>query len=198
MTIGVGCLPLSYYLTPGECDEGAIKYVVDGGIAEPNDFRGWFGIPNLATTIKLDKAVDETNAITQQILTHEMEKDNLQHSIHSKAQKANVKVAKQREALLFGPKGIIPITLSILGASTLSGYAMLMRRKPGDVAKEEYEKLVSKYVGKEGEMLELVRGIEKFKKILPVSHKKKMKSIFNDAQNKQTTQVTVAKLRTLL
>ena len=194
MALGLGCLPLSYYLTPAESDSDAIRYVTNASLSK--DVNDYVGYPNLAKAMRLQRDVNTTHSRIQQGLNHEVEADNLEHSIHSKTTAANTKTGLEREALLFGPKGIIPLALSILGAGTLSGYIGLMRRKPGDVAKEVYFDSLDEIAEQATELFELVKGIEAFKKTLPSDNRRAMKQIFNDAQNKQTTQVRVAELRT--
>ena len=194
MALGLGCLPLSYYLTPAESDPDAIFYVTNGSLTK--DASDYEGYPSLAKAMRLQRDVNTTHSRIQQELNHEVEFDNLEHSIHSKTTATNTKTGLEREALLFGPKGIIPLALSILGAGTLSGYIGLMRRKPGDVAKEVYFDTLDEIEEQDTELFELVKGIERFKGTLSPSDKKHMKEVFNDAQNKQTTQVRVAELRT--
>ena len=194
MALGLGCLPLSYYLTPAESDSDAIRYVANASLTK--DVNDYDGYPSLAKAMRLQRDVNTTHSRIQQGLNHEVEADNLEHSIHSKTTAANTKTGLEREALLFGPKGIIPLALSILGAGTLSGYIGLMRRKPGDVAKEVYFDALGEIEEQDTELFELVKGIEKFKGTLTAGDQYKMREIFNDAQNKQTTQVRVAELRT--
>ena len=194
MALGLGCLPLSYYLTPAESDSDAIRYVTNTSLSK--DVSDYEGYPSLAKAMRLQRDVNTTHSRIQQGLNHKVEADNLEHSIHSKTTAANTKTGLEREALLFGPKGIIPLALSILGAGTLSGYIGLMRRKPGDVAKEVYFDALGEIEEQDTELFELVKGIEKFKGTLTAGDQYKMREIFNDAQNKQTTQVRVAELRT--
>ncbi len=194
MALGLGCLPLSYYLTPAESDSDAIRYVTNTSLSK--DVSDYEGYPSLAKAMRLQRDVNTTHSRIQQGLNHKVEADNLEHSIHSKTTAANTKTGLEREALLFGPKGIIPLALSILGAGTLSGYIGLMRRKPGDVAKEIYVDALDEIEEQDTELFELVKGIERFKGTLRCDDKDTMREIFNDAQNKQTTQVRVAELRT--
>lgn len=200
LAVGIGCLPMSYYLTPGDDNPGGKMYVLENNPdVDPNSYEGWFGVPNLATAIRLQKDIDTTHARVQQFLNHKIEEDKLEHSIHSKTQGDIVSAGIQREQLLFGPKGIVTLGLSIAGAGTLAGYVGLMRRKPGDVAKGEFDKLLNKTLGKDTQIYDLVKSVQAFKDTLPKDDPLRvtMKEIFNKKQGPET-QAAVTKYRTMI
>lgn len=185
VSLAVGCLPLSYYVTLTEIDRGAVKYAVDCGVADANEFKG---LPNLAKAVKLESAVDDGHAKRQQEIQHMAERDTLEYSIHSGKAATNVKVGKEREEILFGPKGIIPIALSGLGFASVAGYIGLMRKRPGDVTKEEFEEVTGDLLGKDTQIFELVKSIQKYRETLSEEDWEDMKAIITHYQSKQTQQ----------
>lgn len=165
---GLGCAALSQLITPAEVDRAALKYAIDAGVAEPNDYNAWY--PNLDEATRLKDDVDSAHIVNQEGLQHLIEKDVTRHGIHQKVTTRNRISGIQREELLFGETGILSLGLSMIGAGGFAGVLGLMRKRPGDVTPQELEQTVVSATGKTAEELsakqkqfvQVVSGIQKF------------------------------------
>lgn len=202
LVVGVGCMPLSYYFTPATVDKAAVKYVTSAGIADVNDFSGY---PNLAKAKLLDEKVDATYAIKTQEAQQLIEYNNLEYSLLKKVTVPNVTAGLEREQAIFGEEGLLPLGLSFLGIGGLAGYVGLMRKRPGDITKEEHQQVLADIQGKtvdelsekDKQLTQLILGFEKLKKRFKndVHLLETFKILMNDAQD-TTTRVAVAKIKT--
>jgi hypothetical protein len=198
---GVGCIPLSYYITPATIDRKAVVYVTSAGVGDANDFGGY---PNLAKAILLDEKVDATYAMKTQEAKHLVENYNLEYSLLKKVTVPNVTTSLEREQSLFGEGGLVSLGLSCLGIGGLGSIIGLMRKRPGDITKEEHQQMLAEVQGKtvaelsekDKQLVELVMGFEKLKKTFKgdVHLLDTFKTLMNQAQD-TSTQVAVAKIK---
>jgi hypothetical protein len=167
LATGMGCVALSHYVTPANINEGAVKYVVDAGIADANNYKGF---PNLAKAVKLKTDTDAAHSVIQLDLQQKVQKDNLEYAIHNEVVMANVVSGKETEEMLFGEKGLLSLGLSLAGFGTLTGLVGLMRKRPGDITKEEKEQAISQAIGKsvdeltekQKQFIQVVHGVQLF------------------------------------
>jgi hypothetical protein len=168
IVVGAGCVALSSKMTPADVNKKAVKYAIDSGVADVNDFLAWW--PNLEVALKLDKALDAAYEINVQKLKQELEREDLKYSIHKDAVLKDVKSGQAREDLLFGEKGLLTLGLSMAGFGTLTGFVGLARKRPGDVTSQELGLAVDQAIGKtngdltekEKQLVEVVKGVQKF------------------------------------
>jgi len=196
---GLGCAALSELITPAEIDRKAVCYAEDRGVAEPNEFDGY---PNLAKAKKLGQYVESAYAVKMQEIEQAAETEELKHSIHAKTTRINTQAGIQREDMLFGETGLLSLGLSMLGAGGFAGFLGLMRKRPGDITKEEYETAVASAGGKTSDELttkqrqfaQLISGIGKFVETLPPPLVAQFKSTMNEHQDTDT-QIAVAAVK---
>ena len=204
MVIGLGCAALSSYVTPAEVDQNALRYAINAGIVELDDYDAWY--PNLAEAERLAKNVDAAHNTVQLSLQQQAQKDNLDYSIHKDVVSTNLIVANQREEMLFGETGLMSLGLSMAGFGGLTGLLGLMRRRPGDITKPEMEQALATATGKttaelslkEKQMIQLVKGIQAFMDTYETSSVpgivKDLKNMLDKAQDKDT-QAAVAVIK---
>ena len=168
IVIGMGCATLSSLITPAEVDRDALRYAIDSGVAELDDYNAWYS--NLAEAERLVRDVDAANLLNQQGLQHLMDKDNTLHGIHRGVTVNNRQAGRQREETLFGETGLLSMGLSMLGAGGFAGLLGLSRKRPGDITKPEMEQALATATGKttgelslkEKQMIQLVKGVQAF------------------------------------
>lgn len=193
---GVGCAALSEWATPADKDKAAIKYVTDSGVAEPQEYEGYF---NLYKSRKLTKDVDTTYVLNKQELEQALAREDTQHNIHHGNAYANQRVSEQREEAIFGKEGLLTLSLSMLGMGGLGGFVGLMRKRPGDVTPAEMEQAITQATGKtsaalsvkEKQFVQLVKGIQDYIKIAPQASVDDLKAKLSKHQDADT-QVAVA------
>jgi len=190
---GLGCTALSTLVTPAEVDRDALRYAVDAGIADFNDYDAWY--PNLDEAERLVQDVDAANLLNQQDLQHRMDKDNTLHGIHRGVTVGNRQAGRQREETLFGETGILSLGLSMIGAGGFAGVLGLMRKRPGDITPQEMEHTLATATGKttadlsikEKQFVQLVKGVQGFLDINKETMAgKEMKNCMNVAQDTDT------------
>ena len=204
LVAGIGCVPLSYYLTPATVDSDAVRYVTSARVGDVNDFAGY---PNLAKAKLLDEKVDTTYALKTQEAKHLIEDNNLEYSLLKKATVPNVAMGLEREQAIFGENGLLPLGLSCLGIGGLGTVIGLMRKRPGDVTQDEYYQAIAdiesettdELTEKDKQLVELVMGFEKLKKTFKndVHLLGTFKTLMNESQD-TSTQVAVAKIKATL
>lgn len=203
IVIGMGCATLSSLITPAEVDRDALRYAIDSGVAELDDYNAWYS--NLAEAERLVRDVDAANLLNQQGLQHLMDKDNTLHGIHRGVTVNNRQVGRQREETLFGETGLLSIGLSMMGAGGFAGLLGLSRKRPGDITKPEMEQALATATGKttaelslkEKQMIQLVKGIQAYMNSLTNASGGSMtqlKAALNSAQDKDT-QAAVAVIK---
>ena len=202
---GVGCAALSHYATYSEIDQKAVKYVVDAGVADANEYTGWWK-QNMVWAKKLKVDVDSAYNVIQQSLKHMIEKNDLSYSIHKKVVASNYVASQQREEIWFGEKGIASMGLSLLGCGGFAGVLGLMRKRPGDITPPEMENALALATNKASEDLsikdrqfvQLVKGVQVFmdeyKGTTDDKEAAMLKSLkaFLNAKQDEGTQVAVA------
>ena len=195
IVIGMGCVSLSSLIIPAEVDQDALRYAINAGVADPNDYDAWY--PNLDEATRLKRDVNSAYVLNQQELQHLIEKDTTQHGIHQGITTTNHQVAAQREEQLFGEAGLLPLGLSMMGAGGFAGLLGLMRKRPGDITKPEMEQALATATGKTTEelslkqkqMIQLVKGVQEFLNSdvgSTPSVKHHLKLCMNTAQDKDT------------
>jgi len=206
MVVGVGCVAVSKFFTPADINKKAVEYVVKTRVADANDFKGW---ANLLKAIKLEKDVDSAHDIIQLMLEQEIQKDNLEYSIHRDVTANNRQIGEQRAEIVFGEKGLLTLGLSMAGFGGLTGLVGLMRKRPGDVTSQELGLAVEQATGKSNgdlleknkQLVEVVKGVQKFintyrdttdnKEAVMINNLKELSSKAQDTQ----TQIAVATIK---
>jgi len=130
----IGCVALSEHVTPAPVNPAAIKYAAEAGVVDANSYRGY---ANLYKARKLGIAVKAAYEVNTLAIDQIQERHELDYGILNEAVTRNTKIGEDREALGFGPKGIIPMALGLAGMGGLGGLVGLMRKRPGDVTKDE-------------------------------------------------------------
>ena len=98
-----GCAALSHLITPADLDARAVDYVVDAGVADANDFKGY---ANLEKAVKLEKAVHDAFQLKQLQLDQLADDNNLLYTQLNKTTMANRKQGFEKEERLFGKTGL--------------------------------------------------------------------------------------------
>ncbi|MCK5600545.1 hypothetical protein KAR91_01680 [Candidatus Pacearchaeota archaeon] len=162
--IGSGCIgTVSEHLTPGRCDSDVIDYVVEAGVGEADDYKG-FLYPSLAELKRLSTDLDAAIAITNQELVHLAEQKQLQAKILKGVVANDVEISVAREEFIFNPTtGALAIGLTLLGVGA-SGYLGLMRKRPQDITPVEMEKALGEVKGevtnKDRQLIQLVASVK--------------------------------------
>jgi len=167
LATGLGCAALSHYVTPAPINKDAVNYAVKAGVADPNSYRGY---PNLVKAIKLQTDTDSAHSVIQLDLQQKIQKDNLEYAIHKDVVASNVVAGQNLEETLFGETGLLTLGLSLAGFGTLTGLIGLMRKRPGDITKEEKEQAISQAIGKsvdeltekQKQFIQIVHGVQLF------------------------------------
>jgi len=163
----ISCSSLSYKITPGKLDPAAVKYVTENGIADPNEYKGY---QSLEKVLKLQKDVDITHESILLALKQAKEKENFDYARFKAIVKQYADAALATEDLLFNPQtGVISLGFSLLGMSA-TGVLGLMRKRPGDMTKNDFEQAVATIrqkstadlTTKDKQFAQLVKGIQKF------------------------------------
>lgn len=201
---GISCTIVSQQATPAEVDRNALRYAVDAGVADFNDYDAWY--PNMAEAIRLMEDVEAAYSVIQLRIQQVAEKNDLEYSIHTKTTQNNFKIAQQREEALFGEKGLLSMGLGLLGMGSLTGTLGLMRKRPQDITKVEMEQALALATGKtstelsvkEKQFVQLVKGVQNFMGTLDglPATKTNLKSILSQTQDADT-QAAVALVKKL-
>lgn len=166
--LGLGCTALSHYVTYAEIDQAAVKYAIDAGVADTNDYDEWW--TNIVTVERLKRDVDDGHKIVQLNLKQLIQKDDLKYSIHKDSVSTDLAIALQRENLLFGETGLLSLGLSMAGFGGLTGLLGLMRKRPGDITTPEMEQTLAIATGKtsaelslkDKQFVQVVKGVQEF------------------------------------
>ena len=195
--IGIGCTILSHQITPAEIDKQALQYAIDAGVTDVNSYDAWY--PNMVEAAQLDSDVDAAHSVIQLDLTQRMESDNLTYTIHKDVTAYNLSVARQREEMLFGEKGLLSLGLSMLGMGTLTGFLGLLRKRSGDYSPEEMQTALAEVTGTTTEQLnerqkqwiQVITGVQKFVATLDSGQQQEFKNTMNACQD-TSTQIAVS------
>lgn len=193
MVAGISCMSLSEFVTPAEIDKQAVKYVVNSGVADVQDYLGY---PNLGKAQRLVVDVDSAHKVNVFNLTQRLAKDNLDYSMHRGVVTTNEQVAVQREQMLFGETGLLSMGLSMLGAGGFAGLLGLLKKRPGDFTPQDFETAVVAVKGevteKDKQLIDIVKGVQKFIETFP-DQARSLKDIMDKNQD-GSTQIAVAQI----
>lgn len=200
---GLGCAAVSHYLTPTSVDEGGVDYVVERGGGDPNDYKSWLW-PNLVDAQKLDRDLDLAHDKEQLRLRQLMDTDDQEYAGHKGVSTSNVTSGIQREGFLFGEKGILSMGLALLGVGGASGILGLMRKRPQDITRADFDKALAStkeeshltLAEKEKHLTQLVKGIQKYMGTLNSDNGNlsQLKTILNETQD-DDTRLAVKKIK---
>lgn len=165
VVICVGCMSISELVTPATIDQRAVSYVVDANLATPEEFSGY---PNLYKADKLEKLLTAAHQTIQFQAEKMAQEDTLTYNQLNEVATANRTMALQREEQLFGTTGLLSTILPMLGFGSLTGIVGLLRKRPGDITKEELstavaevkEETASELSDKEKQIIELVMSVQ--------------------------------------
>lgn len=159
----VGCYSLEEYLTPGTLNRKAVSLVTEVGVADANEFTGY---ANLAKVRKLKAYVQAAYDLDMLLLDQLREKKQLTYDQLREVVNRDEKISAQKGESLFGPTGLLTLIAGATGMGGLGGIIGLMRKRPGDITKEEYQTALAdagvQTNEKQGQMLELIVGIQEF------------------------------------
>lgn len=166
LAAGIGCAAFSQLVTPATINKDAVKYAAKAGVVDANDFRGF---ANLEKAIRLESAVTSAYQVNVLAYNQMLEKNELDYTILKGVATNNTKLAMQREAALFGEKGLLSMGLGLMGMGTLTGVLGLMRKRPGDITPQEMESALVDIKGevttKDRQFIEVVKGVQAFLEI---------------------------------
>jgi len=163
--MGIGCAAMSEYATPATINPRAVDFVVETGVADPNEFKGW---PNLHKALKLDSYVDMAYEIRFTTLKQSIEDLQIDYSHLNEIVTKNLQDAQEREQELFADGGILATALTAGGLGSFVGLLGLFRKRPGDMTKEDFQKAIEPIKGelgiKDQQFAQVVTGVEKIMK----------------------------------
>jgi len=166
LAAGIGCAAFSQLVTPATINKDAVKYAAKADVVDANDFRGF---ANLEKAIRLESAVTSAYQVNVLAYNQMLEKNELDYTILKGVATNNIKLAMQREAALFGEKGLLSMGLGLMGMGTLTGVLGLMRKRPGDITPQEMESALVDIKGevttKDRQFIEVVKGVQAFLEI---------------------------------
>ncbi len=176
--IGIGCASLSEYLTPATRNDRAVNYVVDSGVADVNDYSGYF---NLEKALRLSVDVTAAKEVKDLAIKQMHEENQLLYNQLNAVVTHNLELAQAREEYLFDPQsGLLSMGLTAAGLGTFTGLLGLFRKRPGDLTPQDVEKAtvgLRNQVGmKDSQFAQVVTGVEKFMK-----HKDQLVPILQDS-----------------
>jgi len=203
VSASIGCASLSEFLTPATIDPRAVSYVVEAGVADANEFKGW---KNLEKALRLDSAVDSAYEVQALAIQQMEEKNQLDYALLNDVVSKNLKSAQAREETLFGSEGLISLGLGMAGMGGFAGLLGLSRKRPGDLTPSDFEAAIVPFKGeaaiREKQFAQVVTGVERFIKAKSKDEKmdtvlKELKTFLGRAQD-ETTAVEVAKVRAIV
>lgn len=161
--MGLGSCVLSEYVTPTPIDKQAVKFAADAGVIDANDYKGW---PNLLKARSLQQAVRAAYEVNHLGLSQLMETNELNYRTLDKVARRNVEIGKAREEIAWGESGIASTLLTAGGFGGFMGLLGLMRKRPGDLTKEDHEKALAdagiELKDRDRQLLEVVQGVKQF------------------------------------
>lgn len=190
---GVGCVALSEWVTPATIDQRAVEFAEESGVVGEGTFEGY---PNLDKANRLANAVLAAYEINDLVLEQLQENNNLNYTLLNEVVVRNQKQAQAREEMLFSEQGLLSLGLAAFGISVPAGLFGLSRKRTGDWTPQEHETALGAIKGtvtdKDRQMLELVRGVQKF---LDVSESGKELKLSLEAAQSADTRIRVAQLK---
>ncbi len=191
IAFAVGCVALSESLTPATIDQRAVEYVVESGVAQPEEFAGYGNLHKARRLEALVTAAHQTNQFAFQKLS---EGDLLTYTQLNQIAVHNRQQAAALEASIFSGEGLLPLLAGMAGAGTLTGLIGLMRKRPGDITPEEMEQAIADVKGKtveeltekDKQILELVQSVAAIFKNLDTAKQQEIKTVLNGIQDTST------------
>jgi len=162
--MGLGSCVLSEYLTPTPIDKTAVTYAADAGVIDANDYIGKW--PNLLKARSLQQAVRAAYEVNHLGLSQLMEKNELDYRTLDEVARRNTEIGVAREEIAWGETGIVSGLLTAGGFGGFLGLLGLMRKRPGDLTKEDHEKALGEagieLKDRDRQLLEVVQGVKEF------------------------------------
>lgn len=159
----VGCYSVEEYITPGSLNSKAVALVVEMGVADVNEFAGY---ANLAKARKLQTYVQSAYDLDMLAIEQLREKRQLTWNQVRGIVNRDVTTSEAKGEALFGEKGIITSVLALAGFGGLTGAVGLMRKRPGDITKTNFDTAMAQagvqLNDKERQMVEIVAGVQEF------------------------------------
>ena len=150
-------------MTPTPIDKTAVKFAADAGVIDANDYKGW---PNLLKARSLQQAVRAAYEVNHLGLSQLMESNELDYRTLDKVARRNTEIGEAREEIAWGETGIALGLLTAGGFGGFLGLLGLMRKRPGDLTKEDHEKALGdagiELKDRDRQLLEVVQGVKKF------------------------------------
>lgn len=195
--VGLSSCILSEMLTITPIDKQAVLWAAEAGVIDANDFLGKW--PSLTLSRRLGQAVDSAYEVKILSLQHVIDKTELDYGILNEVTTRNTKIGEAREKIAWGETGLISMGLTALGFSGFTGLFGLMRKRPGDVTKTEFNNALEQagveLKDRERQMLEIVLGVKEFLDAEP-SEGDKLKLALK-AKTNSDTRKKIAELKTL-
>jgi len=190
--IGIGCASMSEYVTPATINQRAVEFVVESGVGDPNEFKGW---PNLHKALKLDSYVDMAFEVRYTILKQSIEDLQIDYNHLNDIVTQNLVDAQEREEELFADGGFLATALTAGGLGSFVGLLGLFKKRPGDMTKEDLQKAIEPIKGelgiKDQQFAQVVTGFERF-----MQHRDEITSVLSkdtDAAEKTDTLLKLMK-----
>lgn len=200
-----GCIAstvLSELVTPATVNKAAVKYAAEAGVIDANSYRGY---ANLAKAKRLKVAMNSAYAVKTLSLDQMRDRNELDFGILMEVVNRDNDSAEQREEIIFGKTGLISAILPALGLGGFGGILGLMRKRPGDITKDELGSALATAgmeVDEQHEMLtEVVTGVQKFIDTYNMSEDGTEKKLVADLKgaltmaNSAPTRVSVAAIK---
>jgi hypothetical protein len=192
---GIGCASLSEYATPAIINQRAVDFVVESGVADPNEFEGW---PNLHKALKLDSYVDMAYEIRYTTLKQSIENLEIDYGHLNDIVTKNLEAAQEREQELFADGGVLATALTAGGLGSFVGLLGLFRKRPGDMTKEDFQRAIEPIQGelgvKDQQFAQVITGVERFMK-----HKDEITSLLSkDGDAAEKTDQVLKLMKTYL
>lgn len=167
LAVALGCAAVSELVTPATVDQKAVSYAAEAGVIDENEFAGY---GNLYKANRLKEAIDTAFQVKSLSIRQMQERNELDYNALNQVVTANRAAALQREEVIFGEKGILPLAAGLLGFGGLTGAIGLMRKRPGDVTPEEVQMAIVEATGdadaeaanRARQFVEVVKGVQTF------------------------------------
>jgi hypothetical protein len=141
----------------------AVEYVETAGVAEPNDYAGYKNLEKAKRLAHDVKAAYEVNVVA---MKHMIENNELNFNLLNDVVASNLEIARSREDLMFSETGILSMGMGLLGFGGFTGLLGTLRKRPGDLTKQDYEAAVGaikeEVTDKDRQIIELVKGVQEF------------------------------------
>ena len=190
VVIGGGCIgTISEHGTPARIDGDAVDYVVEAGIGDAADYKG-FLFPSLAELKRLRIDLNAAYDVNVQEIQHLAEQHQLAFKYLGGIIDGDIELAKAREDFIFNPTtGALAIGLSLAGIGA-GGYLGLMRKRPQDITPAEMETALGDVRGevddRDRKIISLVASMRNVIDAQPADAQRHMKEILKAGQSPET------------